>query len=173
MSMKNLFKVAIVSSVVALSAFLIFGIGSAADVFPPFTTQDIDGKEVTDAIFADNKLTVVNIWTTWCPPCIGEMPDLGRLARSMPEGSQLIGLVLDAYDPGALDKAQRILTKADAKFSQLLPSDEMSLLLERVEAIPTTIFVDAGGKIVGQSLVGSRSEKAYRAEIEKILKAIP
>jgi thiol-disulfide isomerase/thioredoxin len=170
--MKNLFKAVIVSALIALSAFLLFGTGSAADVFPAFSTQDIDGNQVTNAIFADKKLTMVNMWTTWCPPCIGEMPDLGKLARSMPEGSQLVGIVLDAYDPGALDEAQKILSKAGATFPQFLPSDGMSLFLEKVEAIPTTVFVDADGKIVGQSLVGARSEKEYRSEIEKILKTI-
>jgi thiol-disulfide isomerase/thioredoxin len=171
--MKNSLKVVIVSAAIALSAFLLSGTGRAADVFPPFATHDIDGKEVTGDIFAGKKLTMVNIWTTWCPPCVAEMPDLGKLARTMPDGSQLIGIVLDAYDPGALDEAQKILSKADAKFPQLLPADAMSLLLERVEAIPTTIFVDASGKIVGSVLVGARPEKDYRAEIEKILKTIP
>ncbi|MDR1020138.1 MAG: TlpA family protein disulfide reductase [Synergistaceae bacterium] len=170
--MKNTQKAVLISAILALCAFLFFGTGSAADVFPAFSTQDIDGKEVTGAIFADKKLTVVNIWTTWCPPCIGEMPDLGKLARSMPEGSQLIGVILDAYDPGALDEAGKILSKAGAQFPQLLPSDEMAPVLDEVEAIPTTVFVDASGKIVGNPLVGSRSEEAYRAEIKKILNTI-
>ena len=44
---------------------------------PAFTTKDLDGNEVTEEIFAKKDLTVVNIWGTFCTPCIGEMPALG------------------------------------------------------------------------------------------------
>jgi hypothetical protein len=90
----------------------------------------------------------------------------------MPGESQLVGIILDADEPGALDAAQKILSRAGAEFPQILPTNDMSPVLETVEAIPTTIFVDAGGNIVGKPLVGSRSEKAYRSEIEKLLKAL-
>jgi thiol-disulfide isomerase/thioredoxin len=170
--MKNLSRIIAVSAVLALAAFLFSEMGSASGVFPAFSARSLDGKAVTDALFADKKLTMVNIWTTWCPPCIAEMPDLGKLANSMPEGSQLVGIILDADYAGALDEAQKILSKAGAKFPQILPTDEMSPVLETVDAIPTTIFVDASGNIVGKPLVGSRSEKAYRSEIEKLLKTI-
>jgi hypothetical protein len=103
---------------------------------------------------------------------VGEMPDLGRLGRSMPEGSQLIGLVLDAEDSDTVDAAKTILTEAKADFTQILPVEALSAVTEEVFAIPTTIFVDSQGKIVGEPLVGSRSEKAYRSEIEKILKTM-
>ncbi|MDR1516070.1 MAG: TlpA family protein disulfide reductase [Synergistaceae bacterium] len=170
--MRNLSRIIILSAVLALVAFLFSGMGSAADVFPAFSARSLEGHAVTDAIFADKKLTMVNIWTTWCPPCIAEMPDLGKLANSMPEGSQLVGIILDADDPNALDEAQKILSKANAKFPQILPADVMSPVLEEVQAIPTTIFVDADRNIVGKPLVGSRSEKAYRSEIEKLLKTL-
>jgi thiol-disulfide isomerase/thioredoxin len=157
---------------VALSVVIFAGISEAAEVFPPFSSQNSKGEPVTDAIFADAKLTVINIWTTWCPPCRAEMPDLGVLGRSMPEGSQLVGIILDAEDSGAMEDAEKILTKAKADFLQILPVQEMTPVLNEVNAIPTTIFVDSQGRIVGGPLVGSRSEEAYRAEIEKILASI-
>jgi hypothetical protein len=100
------------------------------------------------------------------------MPDLGVLGRAMPEGSQLVGIILDAEDSGAMEDAEKILTKAKADFLQVLPVQEMAPVLNEVNAIPTTIFVDSQGRIVGEPLVGSRSEDAYRGEIEKILASI-
>jgi thiol-disulfide isomerase/thioredoxin len=146
------------------------GLSSAAEVFPAFSAQSLKDETVTNAIFADAKLTAVNIWATWCPPCLAEMPDLGRLGRSMPEGSQLVGIVLDADE--SMEEAGAILTKAQADFLQILPVKEMNPVLSKVDAIPTTIFVDSQGNIVGAPLVGSRSEKAYRDEIEKRLKSM-
>jgi thiol-disulfide isomerase/thioredoxin len=146
---------------------------NAAEIFPAFSSRSVTGERVTNAIFADVKLTVVNIWATWCPPCRAEMPDLGLLGRSMPEGSRLVGIILDAEDAGAMADAEEIFTEAHADFLQILPVKEMDSVLREVVAIPTTIFVDSQGKIIGKPLVGSRSEKTYRAEIEKILSVMP
>ncbi|MDR1874001.1 MAG: TlpA family protein disulfide reductase [Synergistaceae bacterium] len=164
------------------AALLAAGTANAAkapdmpDVFPAFSSQNLEGEPVTSALFADEKLTMVNIWTTWCPPCVNEMPDLGVLGRSMPEGSQLVGIVLDVEDPEedveALDDANKILRKSKANFLQILPVDAMEPVLGKVAAIPTTIFVNSQGKIVGRPLVGSRSEAAYRSEVEHILKSM-
>ena len=142
-------------------------------VFPAFSSKTLDGEYVDGDIFSKEKLTMVNIWTTWCPPCVKEMPDLGNMGRSMPEGAQLIGIILDVEGPGdirTIGAAKKILSKADADFIQIFPSKEMAPVLSTVKAIPTTIFVDSKGGIVGAPLVGARSEKAYRAEVEKLLK---
>jgi thiol-disulfide isomerase/thioredoxin len=142
--------------------------------FPTFKSQTLDGKPIASDIFAGKKLTMVNIWATWCPPCVGEMPDLGRLGRSMPEGTQLVGLLCDVSreDDEALDEALRIVGEAKADFLQIEYSRDMIPFLNTVDAIPTTIFVDSNGRIVGSPLVGSRPEQDYREAIEKALGAL-
>jgi thiol-disulfide isomerase/thioredoxin len=158
--------------------FVCAGMARAEDLpghFPAFSSQTLDGKSATDAVFYGKKLTMINIWATWCPPCVSEMPGLGKLGRSMPEGSQLVGIVLDAEDPedsDTIDKARNILSKAKSDFLQILPVEAMGPVMDLVEAIPTTIFVDSEGKIVGDPIVGAHSEKDYRTEVEKILKSM-
>ena len=142
-------------------------------VFPAFSSITVDGKDVTGDIFSEAKLTMVNLWATWCPPCIREMPDLGNLGRSMPEGSRLIGIILDVDGPDDTDtinEAKRIMSMANADFVQIFPSKEMVPVLSAVHAIPTTIFVNSAGSIVGSPIVGARDEKTYLAEVEKRLK---
>ncbi|MDR3254104.1 MAG: TlpA family protein disulfide reductase [Synergistaceae bacterium] len=157
----------------AISAF-VFSRANAAGVFPAFTSKTLDGNTITNKIFANKKLTMVNIWATWCPPCVSEMPDLGRLGKSMPEGTQLIGLVYDvtASDQSAKGEANRILSGAKALFTQIEYSKDMTPYMKGVDAIPTTIFVDSKGNIIGEPLVGSRPEKEYRAAIEKALASL-
>ncbi len=139
--------------------------------FPDFTAPTLDGKTVTQAIFAGNRLTMINFWGTYCPPCIDEMPDLGKLANSMPEGTRLVGIVIDASpdDADTKDEANQILTAAKADFLQILPVKEMLPVFNAIEAVPTTLFVDSEGNIVGEPIVGSGSGEEYRAEIEKAL----
>jgi len=159
----------------ALGVFVFFvfsgtlRVSGAETVFPAFSSKTIDGEGVTNAIFSERKLTMINFWGTFCPPCISEMPDLGKLGRSMPEGSMLVGVVLDVGDADTLNDAKRIRDRANADFPHILPAAGMNAYLTTIAAVPTTIFVDSQGRIVGEPLVGSRSEAAYRAELEKAL----
>ena len=139
--------------------------------FPSFKARDLQGNEVTNEIFAKKKITVVNIWGTFCPPCIGEMPELGDWARNMPADAQLIGIVcdvMDRQDAGSIGTAKKILGEAGAEFVNLVPDEALMKYLEGVEAVPTTIFVNSEGKVVGSPVVGADVE-AYKAFVRKYL----
>ena len=49
--------------------------------FSKFTAIDLNGNKVTEDIFKGKKLTMINIWATFCSPCIGEMPYLETLNK--------------------------------------------------------------------------------------------
>jgi thiol-disulfide isomerase/thioredoxin len=158
---------------IALLVFSFAAVSDAAQTFS-FKSRMFDGKPVTSDIFKDNKLTMVNFWATWCPPCVSEMPDLASLARSMPKGSQLVGIILDvtAGDDRARSNAEEILERSGADFVQILYDSSMDSFGESVEYIPTTILVDSKGRIVGDPIVGANDEETYRDEIEKALKKL-
>ena len=137
---------------------------------PTFNATNLDGQPVTNAIFASKKITVVNIWGTFCPPCIGEMPELGELARNMPADAQLIGLVCDAeVDSPQIQEAKKILRDAGANFVNIVPDENLLRFLNDVDAVPTTIFVNSKGEIVGQKIVGADVD-GYKDELAKLLK---
>ena len=137
---------------------------------PAFTTKTITGETVTNEIFAAKKITVVNIWGTFCPPCIGEMPELGEMARSMPADAQIIGLVCDASEDSVqVQRALKITQEAGASFVNLVPDDNLLVFMENVEAVPTTIFVNSKGEVVGNMIVGADVE-GYKDELERLLK---
>ena len=136
---------------------------------PNFTVKTITGETVTEKIFATKKITVVNIWGTFCPPCIAEMPELGNLARTMPQDAQLIGLVCDASENSMqIQRAKEIIQEAGADFINIVPEERLLKFIENVEAVPTTIFINDKGEVVGKAIVGANVE-GYKDELEKLL----
>ena len=63
--------------------------------FPEFKTTDTNGNEVTEKIFSDKDITMVNVWGTFCGPCINEMPELQKIYESLPKNANLIGIAAD------------------------------------------------------------------------------
>lgn len=141
-----------------------------------FTAKDVNGKTVTEDIFADYDLTMVNIWTTWCGFCVEEMPELSELYNKLPEKVNLITIGVDASDD--LELAKEILDSANAKFTTLVGNEELNKsLINNVTAYPTTIFVDNKGNIVGEPQLGAPAEEGkivegYKALIEERLALI-
>ncbi len=132
--------------------------GGLPDKMPSFTTKDLEGNTITDSIFKEKDLTVVNIWGTFCGPCIGEMPELAEWSEEMPENVQLIGLVCDIEgedDSRRKDLAAGIMEEAGADFTNIIPGKSFNSLLEWITGVPTTIFVDKEGNITGEPVIGA------------------
>ena len=144
---------------------------------PSFTAVDLSGNEVTDAIFSGHKLTMVNIWGTFCGPCIREMPELGKLsAEYADKGVQIIGIICDSadytYQPidSVLTSAQSIIMQTGANYRHLVLSESLSArFMQGVTAVPTTFFVDETGETIGEAVIGSRSYEQWKAVFEKLL----
>lgn len=151
-----------------------------APVLAAFTATDLAGNSVNESIFAGKKLTMVNIWATFCGPCIAEMPELAELNRSYGEDFQVIGIVIDAGDrngnpiPQQYADAFAIIGQTGADYRHLLPSPSLNkAYLEKVQAVPETIFVDETGHQVGQSYVGAKSLDSWKAIIAELMTTIP
>ncbi len=148
-------------------------------LFGAFTAMDLQGNSVDQTVFSQKKLTMVNIWGTFCSPCIQEMPDLGELAREFGDDFQIVGIVIDAADQnGNLLKdikkeAEDIVSETGADYRHLLPSRSLLLsYLGGVQAVPETVFVDENGVQVGKAFVGARSKAEWKNEIEALLEQV-
>lgn len=138
-------------------------------VFGTFVSQTVDGTEVTQDIFAEADLTMVNIWGTFCGPCIAEMPELGELSREY-EGSgvRIIGMLCDVYEPGD-EEALEIIEATEADYMHIVASDDlMKGNLGAVQAVPTTVFVDKEGKQVGKAYSGATDKETWKQRIEEL-----
>ena len=133
-----------------------------------FTSEDMDGNEVTEAIFADKDVTVLNIWATFCGPCIGEMPDLAALSEELPDNAQVIGIVIDTQQGENVDLAGEICNEAGVKFTNILASETVLETFGFVEAVPTTFILDSSGNVIGKPIVGADVE-GYKEAAEEYL----
>ncbi len=70
-----------------------------------FEGQDIEGNLVSSSVLSESKLTMVNVWATYCNPCLREMPGLGELAKEYdPWDFQIIRIMSDVQE-GAAEQA--------------------------------------------------------------------
>ena len=120
---------------------------------------------------------MVNIWGTFCPPCIKEMPDLAKLNEAnKSKGVEVVGIPIDIVDrmgnilPKPKADGEEIIAKTGANYTHVVPSkDMMNGLLRNIQAVPATIFVDKDGKIIGQVYLGARSQKDWQKIIDDLL----
>ena len=139
-------------------------------------TMDIDGKEFSGKDFSDYDLTMVNVFATWCSPCVQEIPDLAEIQKEMKDkGVNIIGVVTDTVDQTgenqeALEKAKLIQERSKAEYPFLIPDkSNFNGRLSGIQAFPETFFVDKKGQIVGETYSGSHNKKAWLEIIEKEL----
>lgn len=149
-------------------------------LFGNFTAQTISGDKVDQTVFSGKKLTMINVWATFCSPCINEMPELGEISKEYADkGFQLIGIPADVTDNnGGLDKdmvakAKKIVKQTKASYMHILPStDLINAKLSDVSSVPETFFVDEEGNQIGQSYVGARSKSDWKKIIDELLKSV-
>lgn len=108
---------------------------------PVFTLKNMDGKEVT--VGKSGKVTIINFWATWCPPCREEMPELEKFAVKHQQTVNFYAL--NIQEPG--DKVADFLKQNKYTMPVLLDSEGVVGKTFRISAIPTTIVVDKNGVI--------------------------
>ena len=138
-----------------------------------FTAKTLEGGEYSAKNFADADVTVINIWATTCGPCIDEMPELAKFAKTLPDNVKLITWCIDGdYDSSY---AKQILSESGYDGITLTSGDgDLATLDSQIQYTPTTLFVDSEGKIVGEALIGSsdRLAQIYTERINETLTAL-
>lgn len=136
-----------------------------------FSADTLDGGTYTQEDLAARDLTVINFWGTFCGPCIAEMPDLAAFAKALPDNVELITVCVDAEsDP---DGAEALLRQAGYEGVTLTGGDGDFLpLLQAVQAVPTTVFVDSQGNLVGEAIIGGGFDNFSEVFLEAVNAAL-
>lgn len=142
-------------------------------VITGFSTTDLDGNAVDSSILSEAKLTVLNVWATYCTPCVNEMPDLETLSQNYKDkGVQVVGLVADVFDDEEKKaEAKEILSATGVTYVNLLPDTVLDdSLLYDITGTPTTLFLDSEGKIL-KIVEGTRDLDALTEMVDELLAA--
>lgn len=133
-----------------------FQVAATPRLLPPLSFISPDGKAVSLADFA-GRVTLVNLWATWCLPCRKEMPALDQLQAELgsqsgaKSGFEVVAINIDTRN---LDRPRQWL--AEAGIARLAYySDPKANVFQELRAIgkatgmPTTLLVDANGCELG------------------------
>ena len=132
---------------------------------PEVAFEDPSGRPARMSDFRGRPV-LVNLWATWCAPCVVEMPSLEALAAR--EGESLLVLAL-SQDFGGRQKVTDFFRRH--RFAELEPylDGNMAFMTAlRIDTLPTTILYDAEGEEVWRmtGLADWESERAARLLVE-------
>ncbi len=143
---------------------------------PAVNVKAVSSKELKQALAAHKgKAVMINLWATWCGPCVDEFPDLVKLAQNYADrGLVVLGVSVD--DPEDLEKVAAFARTQKAKFPiYVRKSGSLSGFTSVVNrtwegSVPTTYILGRNGKPAGKPAVGLRTYSQFAALVEPLLK---
>lgn len=119
---------------------------------PNFTFPGLDGKMVS---LSDYRGTVVlvNIWATWCPPCVDEMPSMERLYKELKgEKFEILAVSIDALGAKAVAP---FMEKYNLSFPALMDPDATIKTMYQATGVPESFIVNQEGILI-KKIIGPR-----------------
>ena len=118
---------------------------------PDFTLRDASGKTVELASFKGKPL-LINLWATWCAPCVAELPTLNQLAKDRADSLKVPTV---SQDMAPADKVAGFLKARGAdKLEPWIDADGELTVQYKVTILPTTIYYNAEGREVWRYVGG-------------------
>lgn len=120
---------------------------------PNFSLPDLDGQMVGLADYR-GKVVLLNIWATWCPPCVEEMPSMEKLYQELQgEGFEILAVSID--ESGAPDVLP-FMQKHKLSFPALIDSKGALKGLYQTTGVPESFIIDKDGILV-EKIFGPRN----------------
>ena len=124
---------------------------------PDFTLQTLDGEKVKLSNML-GKIVFLNFWTTWCPPCKAEMPDLQEFYEEQQDNNIEIVAVNITTSEKKADDVGVFAKEYGLTFPVLLDNKGDVADTYRILTIPTTYVIDKHG-IVRKKIIGPLDKK--------------
>ncbi|WP_247870928.1 TlpA disulfide reductase family protein [Azospirillum sp. TSO5] len=122
--------------------------GAEPKPMPPLSFVDAEGRRVDLAEFKD-RVILLNLWATWCGPCVKEMPSLDRLQAQL--GGDAFQVVALSLDRGGRTAVEPFYKKTGVEhLTVFLDPGSESMKVLSLRGLPTTILVDPEGRELGR-----------------------
>ena len=110
--------------------------------------QTADGRELMGAAF-QGRFVLLNVWATWCPPCVKEMPSLDRLqAMKGDSGFEVVALSIDRQ---GLEVVQPFFQRTGlTRLAIYLDREARSMPALKITGLPTTVLIDPAGREIAR-----------------------
>lgn len=115
-----------------------------------FDVEDVTGMRISKAGYS-GKVLIVDVWGTWCGPCLMELPHFIALHRKFhDQGLEIVGLNTEGDDADAEENTSRVrefIAQRKLPYSCALLTKELSEMIPDLTSVPTTLFFDRTGKL--------------------------
>ena len=137
--------------------------------FTLFQGQETLGAASTNLHQLTGKPVVLNFWAGLCPPCRAEMPDLQEFYHEFKDRVTLVGIDLEQFTGlGTLQDAKDLLEELEITYPTGSTSDSSVISKYKVFGMPTTIFIDADGRVF-RNWGGALNLDVLREQTNKML----
>ncbi len=123
-------------------------VAKRGDIVPAMTLTAFDGTQTEIPQTWAGKPTLVNLWASWCAPCLAEIPELQAFAAEQgSNGVQVVGIALDDFEP-----AKAMLARLGVAYPNLIdapgPADAGVRLGNPAGVLPYSVLVSADGRVL-------------------------
>lgn len=125
-----------------------------APPMPIETLRDAAGAETNLPALAEGQVTLVNLWATWCAPCITEMPTIGALARAYEGRLNVIAVSVDGVAKEA-DARTQLAELTDGSLDFYLEPSRGVLFSMRAAGMPVTVLYGRDGRELARLVGGA------------------
>ncbi|BAC12808.1 peroxiredoxin family protein [Oceanobacillus iheyensis] len=130
---------------------------------PDFELKTIDGQQLRLSDFKGERV-LINFWTTWCPPCRQEMPDMQRFYQDLQPNILAVNLTDTEMNK---EQVVRFSQELELTFPILLDEKGEVSKAYRISPIPTTYMIDSEG-IIRHKSYGALTYEQMVAEYNKM-----
>ncbi len=132
---------------------LLEGSGSSQPADFGWQLVDLDDKPVSFSRFK-GKTIFLNVWATWCPPCVGEMPSIAALAQNSRLRDRGVEFVCVSVDDSSRT-VRGFLEGRDWRMTFLRTGPSRTPSVFATDGIPATFLIDPGGRIAASHIGGA------------------
>ena len=132
---------------------------------PDLVLENVDGSGTVSLSEQQGKVVLVDLWATWCVPCIAELPHLQAMSDELtPDDFMMLGIVLDS---GEREEVVDFLAEKEVTYTQVMGKEDTGEAFGPFLGYPTKYLIDRDGRVVKRYL-GSIGED-LRDDVETLM----